>query len=129
MKLSTHRAEFFLDLMRLVRFANSLGFKVAMGEVKRTEEQQKIYFQSGRSKTMKSNHLRGLAADPEFYKVIDGKEEWINGLKPELALEILSPLGAYWENLNLLNRWGGNFDKDWNQEDPWVDVPHFERNV
>nr|WP_223154740.1 hypothetical protein [Campylobacter concisus] len=30
-------------------------------------------------------------------------------------------MGNYWESLNTLNRWGGNFKN-------FIDVPHFERN-
>jgi hypothetical protein len=72
---------------------------------------------------MNSSHLKKLAGDLNFFK--DGV--WINGLAGRRATRILKPLGKYWELLNPKNRWGGNFDKDWAREDPWVDTPHFER--
>ena len=128
MSLSDEQFEFLKDICKLIRYAEELGFKVTPGEFLRTREQQRLYLVSGRSKTMLSNHLRKLAADLNFFKEIDGKEEWINGLKSEVAVEILSPLGHYWESLYTRNRWGGNFDKNWNRKDPWVDVPHFERD-
>jgi peptidoglycan L-alanyl-D-glutamate endopeptidase CwlK len=61
---------------------------------------------------MNSIHLKRCAIDLNFFK--DGQIIWDKG--------ILAPLGAYWETLNLKNRWGGNFKS-------LVDCPHFERNV
>ena len=78
----------------------------------RTVEQQAIYVQTGRSKTLNSNHLKRLAIDLNFFK--DGQIIWDKG--------VLTPLGAYWESLYPKNRWGGNFNS-------LVDCPHFERNV
>ncbi len=105
---------FLLDFCLLIAEAHRQGFQVTSGELLRTLEQQAIYVKQGRSKTMLSNHLEKLAGDLNFFK--DGV--WINGLPN--AREILKPLGAYWESLNPLNKWGGNFKT-------FIDCPHFQR--
>lgn len=112
MSLSDEQAAFLLDACKLIQYATEQGFKVTGGELFRTAEQQAIYVQNGRSKTLNSNHLKRLALDLNFFK--DGKIIWDKG--------ILAPLGAYWETLHPKNRWGGNFKS-------LVDCPHFERNV
>ena len=112
MSLSDEQAAFLLDACNLIRYATEQGFKVTGGEMFRTAEQQAIYVQTGRSKTLHSNHLRRLAIDLNFFK--EGQIIWDKG--------ILAPLGAYWESLHPKNRWGGNFKS-------LVDCPHFERNV
>lgn len=112
MSLINEQAAFLLDAGKLVQYATDQGFVVTGGELWRTPEQQKVYVQTGRSKTMASNHLRRLAIDLNFFK---------NG---ELIYDknVLRPIGEYWESLNPANRWGGNFRSI-------VDVPHFERNI
>lgn len=125
MSLSEERSEFSQDLCHLLQWCTIQGgFSSAyLDEVKRTPEQQKIYFDSGRSKTMDSQHLKGLAGDVVFFK--DG--QCVNLMPTEQAWSIIAPVGHYWESLAPDNRWGGNFDKDWSRKDPWVDTPHFER--
>ncbi len=108
MSLGIHQEAFAEDLCNLIQHAISLGYKVRIGEVERTLEQQQIYFNTGRSKTMNSRHLKKCAADLHFFK--DGK------------LCYPHELGNYWEGLNRLNSWGGN----WNS---FKDAPHFERKV
>lgn len=112
MSLVQEQAAFLLDAAKLVQHATEQGFVVTGGELWRTPEQQKVYVQTGRSKTMASNHLRRLAIDLNFFK---------NG---ELVYDknVLRLIGEYWESLNPANRWGGNFRSI-------VDVPHFERNI
>ena len=112
MSLVADQAAFLLDACKLVDFATRNGFVVTGGELFRTAEQQAIYLQTGRSKTMRSNHLVRCAIDLNFFK--DGRLVWDR--------EALALIGAYWESLNPQNRWGGNFKT-------LVDVPHFERNV
>ena len=77
-----------------------------------TPEQQAIYFKSGRSKTMNSNHLKRCAIDLFVFK--DGK---LLSTKEEMQ-----PIGNAWESLSKENRWGGNFSG-------FVDIPHFQRDV
>ena len=50
-------------------------------------------------------------------------------MRSDESVEILEPLGRFWESLDKKNRWGGNFDKDFTLPDPFKDVGHFEREV
>ena len=113
MTLGKHQEAFSRDLHNLIGEAYRLGYQVRMGEVQRPEEMQAIYFKTGRSKTMDSMHLKKCAADLFFTK----------------SGQIVFPpeLGKFWESLSPLNRWGGNFDRDWNRRDSFIDSPHFER--
>lgn len=108
MTLGQHQQLFARDLVKLLTKAFELGYEVRMGEVQRTPEQQELYVKTGRSKTMKSQHLNKTAADLHFFK--DGK------------LCYPKELGDYWESLNPLNQWGGNWKK-------FKDAPHFQRTV
>ena len=110
MSLSDEQAAFLLDACKLIAYATDQGFKVTGGELARTPEQQAIYFKTGRSKTMKSIHLKRCAIDLNFFK--DGKIIWDKAT--------IAPLGAYWESLNKANSWGGNGVS-------LVDTPHFSR--
>lgn len=108
MTLGQHQEAFANHLVALMIEAWRLGYKVRIGEVERPIEMQKIYVQTGRSKTMDSRHIKKCAADLHFFK--DG------------SLVYPDELGAYWESLDLLNSWGGN----WNS---FKDKPHFERRA
>lgn len=110
MSLVQEQAAFLLDVCHLIKTATSVGFVVTGGELYRTADQQQIYVQTGRSKTMNSKHLERLAIDLNFFK--DGKLIYDR--------EILQPLGDYWESLNPLNSWGGNGHS-------FKDTPHFSR--
>jgi len=112
MTLAQEQAAFLLDACKLIQYATERGFTVTGGELYRTAEQQKIYFDRGLTKTMNSNHMRRLAIDLNFLR--DGK------LIGEKAA--LQELGDYWQSLHPANRWGGNFTTI-------LDTPHFERNV
>lgn len=119
MGLVQEQWEFLKDVSKLINKAEELGVVLTAGEMFRTQEQQEIYVKTGKSKTMNSNHLKRLAVDFNFF---------ING---ELVYnhDKINELARYWENLNSKNRWGGNFDKDWDSPDPFKDQPHFERKV
>ena len=112
MSLSQEQAAFLLDACKLIEFATQNGFMVTGGELARTPEQQAIYVNTGRSKTLNSIHLKRCAIDLNFFK--DGQIIWDKAT--------LAPLGAFWESLHPKNRWGGNFKS-------LVDCTHFERNV
>lgn len=107
MKLGQHQEAFSRDLHLLMAEVYRLGYECRRGEVLRTPEQQLIYAQTGRSKTLNSMHLKKCAADLHFFK--DG------------VLCYPAELGRFWESLSPLNRWGGNFSNI-------KDQPHFERN-
>ncbi len=112
MSLVAEQAAFLQDVAKLIVKAGSLGIVLTGGELYRTAEQQEIYLKTGKSKTSKSNHLKRLAIDFNFF--IDGKLTY--------EKKLIQPLGDYWESLNPANRWGGNFKS-------FTDAPHFERNV
>jgi hypothetical protein len=107
-KLGEHQEAFASDLFKLLGFAMSKGYGVRIGEVERTLEQQQIYVKTGRSKTMDSRHIKKCAADLHFFK--DG------------VLCYPKELGDYWESLDPLNAWGGNWKA-------FKDSPHFERRA
>lgn len=108
MTLGQHQEAFSRDLAKLLCFALNRDYAIRMGEVERPLAMQEIYFKNGRSKTMKSNHLKKCAADLHFFK--DGQ------------LCYPQELGDFWESLDPLNSWGGN----WNS---FKDSPHFERRA
>jgi len=108
MTLGQHQEAFAKDLVELLLYAYKLGYKVRIGEVQRTVEQQKIYVKTGRSTTMNSMHIHKCAADLHFTK--DG------------ILCYPEELGVYWEALDQLNSWGGHWRS-------FKDKPHFQRKV
>lgn len=112
MDLVSHQNAFMIDISKLIQYCYNKGIFITEGEGLRTIEQQKIYFNSGKTKTMNSNHLRKLAHDFNFF---------FNG-KLSYKHEDIKPIGEYWKSLNPLNRWGGDFTG-------FDDTNHFERNV
>ncbi len=112
MSLSYEQQEFTKHVSLLMVYATSIGIELTFGEAYRTKEQQEIYFNTGKSHTRNSNHLRRLAIDFNFF--IEGKLSYDH---PQLE-----ELGVFWESLDPKNRWGGNFQS-------FYDSPHFERNV
>jgi len=118
MKLSEQQRIFTLNISMLIQYADRLGYGLTFGEAFRTNEQQMIYVQTGKSKTMNSNHLRRLAVDFNVFK--NGNLTW--------KWEDIKPLGDYWETLNEKNRWGGDWNKN-DIKDGFIDSPHFEMNI
>jgi len=108
MTLGQNQEAFSRDLVRLIQKAFELGYEVRIAEVQRPVEMQEIYIKTGRSKTMNSMHLKKCAAD--LYFTCSG------------VLCYPQELGDYWESLNKLNKWGGNWHS-------FKDKPHFERRV
>ena len=108
MRLGEHQEIFSSHVALLLTFALGLGYGIRLGELQRTLEQQRIYISTGRSKTLNSEHLNKCAIDIHFTK---------NG-------KICYPkeVGAYWESLDKLNQWGGNWKS-------FKDEPHFQRTT
>lgn len=117
MSLVRSQAEFLIHVTQLLQKAYELGFVVTGGELYRTAEQQKIYMDTGRSKTMNSNHLRRLAIDLNFFV-----QQGDGALALTYDKGMLQALGDYWEALHEHNRWGGNWTS-------FKDTPHFERRA
>lgn len=111
MSLREEQSAFAKDVIKLLTFIDALGFEISFGEVLRTEEQQKIYLETGKSKTMNSMHLKKCAIDLNIFR--DGKLVEGNDLKE---------FGVFWEGLSPKNRWGGNFVG-------FSDTPHYQRTV
>lgn len=118
MSLVNQQWLFLQDVAKLIEFAKEKGFVLTGGEMHRTPEQQKLYFDQGKTKTMNSQHGKRLAVDFNFF--IDGKLIY--------DFTKIKVLGDFWVSLNPLNRWGGDFNKT-GKPDGFVDTPHFERFV
>lgn len=115
MSLNEQQNIFMQHVALLINKAHELGLIVTAGELYRTPEQQKHYVQNGRSKTMNSQHLKRLAIDLNFFIPQESGK-----LKLVYDHESIRQLGAFWENLDDPNRWGGNWSS-------FKDTPHFER--
>ena len=118
MSLSKQQRIFTKNVAELINYAYCNGIELTFGEAYRTREQQLIYVQSGKSKTMNSNHLIRLAVDFNFFKNGNLTYDW-NDIKF---------IGDYWESLHPSNRWGGDWNKN-NKKDGFIDTPHFEMNI
>jgi D-alanyl-D-alanine dipeptidase len=112
MSLVAEQFQFIKDVAKLIQFCEQQGLVITAGELYRPPEMQKIYVQTGRSKTMNSKHGQRCAIDLNFFK--DGK------LIYDVA--VLRPVGEYWQSLSPKNS-AGMFWKS------FKDVPHFERRV
>lgn len=99
MTLSEKQQKFAVYVAKLILYAESIGYAVTFGEALRTIEQQKLYVQQGKSKTLASKHLDRLAVDLNLF--IEGE------YKTDKASYI--KLGAYWKYLDVENVWGGDF--------------------
>ena len=98
-------------LMKAALEESPLDFGITEGL--RTLETQKLYFENGKSQTMNSKHLKGLAVDIAVY--VDGKVTW--------NLEHYKTVAAHIKKVALDLKipivWGG----DWKS---FIDGPHFE---
>lgn len=117
-KLSESQRIFTVNIARLIMFAYENDIQLTFGEAYRTREQQLLYLQTGKSKTMNSNHLKRLAVDFNFFINGNLTYDW----------NVVKTLGDFWETLHPLNRWGGDWNKN-DKKDGFIDAPHFEMNV
>ena len=111
MKLSDQQFEFAKDCILLELWMFNQEYKFTYGEAWRPDEMQKIYYEQGKSKIKERGpHGNRLARDYNIF---------IND-KLTYSKENLQSIGDFWESLDPLNRWGGNFKS-------FVDTSHFER--
>ena len=116
MVLSKQRRIFSSNISTLIKWAIDQGYEVTIGEVLRTKEQQEIYVKEGKSQTMNSMHLLGLATDLNLF---------VNGVYSTDPIQY-KILGDKWGTLNPKNRWGGDFNKDGEIDTKFCDYDHFE---
>lgn len=120
MKLSEKQVDFScmvaLFLSGICVLSKVSGMSVTLGEVYRTQYQQKYYVEIGKSKKHDSKHCQRLAIDLNLF---------ING-KYVTDPEKYRFLGEFWEALG--GRWGGRFGvkcEDYKVKIGW-DSNHFE---
>ena len=105
----------------------------------RTLERQKLLVSQGRSKTMNSKHLTGLAVD--IVPIIDGMDVWsyldgkpLDSRAREAFRTIRNSIFEAAETLHLHVRWGNDWDGDGIEVGPdpdesFEDWPHYELRV
>lgn len=106
MTLRQKQAIFWLDVAKTLLFANDAGTPIVITQWMRDPSQQQNLVAAGKSWTLNSKHLIGLAIDFAF--IADLVDDNIMNY----ALEKYRPIGEYWETLSLVNRWGGRFGID-----------------
>ncbi len=127
MTLSEKQRIFTRNIGKLIAFAWFNGFELALREVGRTIEQQKIYFDSNRSKTMKSRHIENLAADFVLWK--NSVMLFAPGITDEqYHKDVITArsLGDYWVNLHPDNVWGADWNRNHIDDETFRDPYHFE---
>ncbi len=135
MKLSEQQRKFTYDVACLIHYAYDFyGIEMTFGEAHRTNSQMLLNYSGYKvvkggvlgiklvkhrrlSKTLRSLHADRLAIDFNFF--IGGRLTY--------AFDTIKPLGDYWESLDPLNTWGGDFNKN-DIEDGFIDTPHFQRD-
>lgn len=116
MTLGEKQERFAYLAVGLIQKAWEMGYQVRLGEVQRPLEMQQIYVQTGRSKTMDSQHIKKLAIDLVLLK---------NGAVCSAAE--IRPLGKWWEEQSPDCRWGGSWRGQVEaKKSSFVDAPHFE---
>lgn len=110
MKKLTEQQLFVQDIVKLIIYIHSKGYNVSFGEAFRTSEQAAIYAEEGKG-IKDSLHCKRLAIDLNLFNPA--------GLYLT-ENHLYAPFGEYWESLDPINRWGGNFERK--------DGNHFERN-
>lgn len=101
MSLLHEQAAFLKDARKLLAFADEQGLVVTGGELARSPETQAFVVRSGQEKSMDSPHLRKCAITLNFFRENAGRHELVQ------SANALEPFGAFWEQLDPRNRWGG----------------------
>lgn len=119
MGLRKDQSDFWHMVAQLKMEADAMNTPFFITEWLRSQEKQKYLVSIGRSKTLKSKHLDGLAIDIVFLEDIND-----DGIVNFVA-DKYKYLGEYWESLG--GRWGGRFGDNPNtvKIEGW-DAGHFE---
>jgi len=115
MKLSDLQAIFCMNAAKLILKMSETPFSVRFGEALRTPEQAKWNAERGIG-IVNSLHCDRMAIDLLLSK--DGV--WVTTREPYI------PFGQYWESLNSLNRWGGDWNNNEIEDKGDGDPNHFE---
>lgn len=91
--LTAFQFEFTGNVVKLLYYANNLGFNISLGEVYRTAEQQEYYVKNGKSKTYNSQHRKRLAIDINLFK----------GSEYLTSKEHYKALAVFWQDLSPYN--------------------------
>ncbi len=100
------QSAFVLKVVKLINFADSMGYALTFGEAWRPPEMAAIYAKQGKG-IKNSLHTDRLAIDFNLFK--DGK--WLT------STEDHRPLGQFWESLSdaqVTCVWGGSWGNDGN---------------
>jgi len=97
--LSEKQIRFTQLIGQLIHYATSMEYGLTFAEAYRSPETAAIYAKQGKG-IKNSLHTKRLAVDFNLFK--DGK--YLTDSKDYLLL------GAYWESLDPLCRWGGRFN-------------------
>jgi hypothetical protein len=111
MSLFKRQSQFNGYIAKLIIYAQEQGFLTSLREVARPVEMQRLYINTGRSRTMNSLHLQCVAAD--IYFQINGR------MANRTELEVIA---RFWESLDPLNSWGG-------MGKTLKDEPHFSTGI
>ena len=107
--LSTRQIKFTNNIALLIEYCRVNEISLTFGDAYRPQVLQEIYFKEKKTKTLNSKHGMRLAVDFNFF---------ING-KLIYDKDKLQHVGDYWESLDSINKWGGNFSS-------FIDTPHFQ---
>jgi len=116
MRLSRKQSDFLSDFAVLIIFINQQpNMYCTAGELFRTAYQQRKYLEDGKSKTLKSKHLKRLAGDLNIF--YHGLPIW--DYEKDDQKRVLKPVRDKWNSLHEDNDCGLNWG--------W-DFGHFQRN-
>jgi len=101
---------FLKNVALLILWAFEQGYELTGGELHRTDEQQEVYFATGKTKVKHSDHQDRLAIDLNLF--INGEYKTDN--------ESYKPLSEHWKSLHPKNYCG--YDWGW-------DANHFGMKV
>lgn len=98
---------------RAIELCQSIKVDFIITDGCRTIEEQRVFVSTGKSKTMRSRHLGGMAID--YVALIDGRVTYDVGYMEEIA----DLFKAAADELGIPIKWGG----DWKS---FKDTPHIE---
>ena len=104
MTLREKQSIFLKNIAKLILWSFENGYELTGQELFRTQEQQDIYFKTGKSKVKYSKHQDKLAIDLNLF---------ING-KYVTDKESFKPLAEYWRSLHHRNISGSDWGWDFN---------------